>query len=1690
MAFEVEAWWTANYNKYSIRDLQRLPIFHRFVQIHYPFERSDDVHHERFYVQTTETEEIDIFEWTDKRSNRFERFQHAKKCNQYHYELRYRDEESPVTIKTWLQGELEWGTVVREYGTFTLQEGWRLEPPIRMYERFTEEQGIRKGFRAGINPLKGDYERWVEDVWEFGSERMFKKQWHKEGESGGETTNMHGDYTWGENWSGTPKRCEKKCWHKDGEHTWGHDTGKEPPRRWDHTWDFTPTEKYEEKVTVTSGRDTGYRYWGSKGDWYKQEWEGVKMLEREDRCEEVISAKLRERLDNLYQQELSSSLSQQQLLILLSRYLPKYTDRVTKLGTEIDSVKVQERKDVNDVLDKLEESRRIGSEQEELIKEMFGGFRDDLEMLVVFNAYFLGAMKDSMMTLEQIGKMIKDDSAYAEYEPKVKEFEEMPGGTVGKGKKGMDLIGELEKVKRQELEKFKGGIPQEEVEKAMETLYQIMVKHDAVSDKIVELTNAEDFKGQLDSMEDQFGQIHENYMQEGDPDKLHQMLNLLLEYQPIHLHLMNRLRGYTKDESNSEIGTINKAVEQTKSAPSLKNTRAKVRSGRPTRETPFQTMENHLNRFVPLLQRLLSSVDSPSSTKETLDTMLKKSVNSAEPVEVILEKTKILADLVPEVTPSIDKHENTLKNTDLNVNSILEWSYPLLEKLPQGQSEIQTRQELIKKSEETDYFPPLLEEKTGLVKSAGGDLGTYLGPRLVLLEKMQGKLGDLDREMKRFIPQYDLALKSLGTPEATRQPLRSLSTSLESVENPVEEMSEQVRVMNEVAGNAQTGIEEHDAVLQKTDESLNVALESGEVFLEKMEGGPEAVAHRKRLISESSSTDYFPPLIFLKSKNLREYGPPLTQYLTSQLQGGDKLQGVRADLNKFVPLYVVHLKSVGVPKEVVETAEGLQRQEENTETLGSDVADQAKGLLSVATDAQESISIHTQALQTSDSNINQYFQDTFPQFEQMEGAEEVIIQPRKELIERSAEEYLVPVILEKTEQLKDHSMELGLMMEEMQTETTTQVDTLSRELSDRALLLDDLRRRIRDLERTISILEPDLEEARRYKPLFEDKDQEVTRLSIDLKKLSLQHSDLALEMTALKDQLDKLTSEIEPLREFKRNSVDMVTENERLTNILKSYEAMLGDEKSQFDEVLGRLNDELAKKEAELRDLRDEIEKLKRELEVKEREKRRQLMLRIISALNMTIKTEKSGTFMAWKLEANMPEEYPKETILENYTNPADFLDEELSEDVLSQFRDTESPLISERTHLLTSNVITKHWKLSALKFEKPASPIDTFDFWLSLVSAMHSAALDDFKAEKRPLVFPEFTLEYLFKTFTSTAVVRSKLAGNLPGLYKQFEQGNPLAVVIARMVNLYSGQPLGLEGQVVVAAFRKEFQMLAEEYEKERSGTNPIAPSELSLTGGMVRVESVMEKFYTLFEDPEFFVEHWIRYLQPQKMSKLDFVLSLIHYSLLSSHIDPSDFWTSITDSSDTIDLSSFSSQVRSSLKLSTRLLQEILSTSTITKDYFLQKQSIDPDKWVVTLGGFLMGVTEAYMAKIRRAAVVLRDLHKESGVEVIDKDTFGQKVLSLDSTVSQEMITRLYEEALPLSASTSGLDVSAFIRILLRYPYGPLAKYPLGVAELGKFWEWHAKEYDLMLGTKLTTSTTTTTKTVKVVKKIVKKT
>lgn len=350
MASESEAWWRFRYSQYSIKDLQKLPVYHRFLQLHYPYERTNSQRSERYTV----SEAVDEFEW--KEEGRWERFAHRKEEQQYQYTCRFQDQKSAVTVESWKAEDKDWGTVTKHFEGWTLVEGWKVQPTERTYERFVEEQGIKRGMKCGV---KEDGERWVEEIWSQEGENTVKRSWELPTSSGGESHSSQGDYEWGEQWTSDSAGSSQKCWHQEGCHTWGSAQGRHGrDETWEHQWDCETSCKFDQKVVYRAGKAQGYRYRSKGQDWCKEEWEGLEP--------EPHTLHFAGRISCLLEREYAGALAANRNLKLLLLQTQGKSDQIADIERKLANMRISPSSEVPLLLSQLEELRTLQDQQESL----------------------------------------------------------------------------------------------------------------------------------------------------------------------------------------------------------------------------------------------------------------------------------------------------------------------------------------------------------------------------------------------------------------------------------------------------------------------------------------------------------------------------------------------------------------------------------------------------------------------------------------------------------------------------------------------------------------------------------------------------------------------------------------------------------------------------------------------------------------------------------------------------------------------------------------------------------------------------------------------------------------------------------------------------------------------------------------------------------------------------------------------------------------------------------------------------------------------------------------------------------------------------------------------------------------------------------------------------------------------------
>ena len=330
MASESETWWSQHYTGYSIRDLQALPIFNKFIAMHYPFERASDERSESFASAGT----IDTYEWSALDTKEGEKFTHDRSNDLWHYEHRYHDKDAHVTVRSWLSPEAEWGEVDQHFLDYVIKENWKLQGSVRHYERVTEQGGEKRGIKTGWLLRKRAWNTGLKLIGKRRAKASLRRSGSAPEPVEGKTSTTV-ETTGGEKFgTESGEHTEKKSWHTRGDKDWGNVHGEACGKIWDENWDISKAKRSEEKLTQDGDRRRGFRYLREGPDWYKQEWDGLAILGVQEGVEKLQEAGVRQVLDEVSSNSHDSVLKGEHTIEMLLREAPHFADEVEDLKKE------------------------------------------------------------------------------------------------------------------------------------------------------------------------------------------------------------------------------------------------------------------------------------------------------------------------------------------------------------------------------------------------------------------------------------------------------------------------------------------------------------------------------------------------------------------------------------------------------------------------------------------------------------------------------------------------------------------------------------------------------------------------------------------------------------------------------------------------------------------------------------------------------------------------------------------------------------------------------------------------------------------------------------------------------------------------------------------------------------------------------------------------------------------------------------------------------------------------------------------------------------------------------------------------------------------------------------------------------------------------------------------------------------
>lgn len=473
MASESETWWEQQYTTFSIRDLQLLPIFNRFVSMHFPFERSTGQRSESFKVEGT----VATLEWSDTVADEGEKFSHDTSTDEWCYEHRFQGPETHTIARTWLSPQAEWGEIERKYFNYVLKESWRLKGSTRKYEKSTIQGGETRGNRVTTLPAQGGMELWTETFWEKDGESEHEKLWERPGAKGGETKHSRGDYWWGEVWHQTGQHVEKKSWHTRGDKDWGHVHGQAPGKVWDEKWDISKDKRDEEKLTHDGDRIRGFRMLRNGPDFYKQEWDGLAILGVEEGAERLKTAEVRQDLDEICTSGHDVILKSEHSLELMLADAPQFREEFEELRRERVAIPKPNSQDVDALLTAIRAERDLSNRQEMLKQRMATETHTMHAKCSEIHSQLEQLLLTSQQGLTHLSDTLQSESARKDADDWNNDLSALISkrgiSTFARAKAYIDAMKKLEKVKWEYLSQVTGSMSPEDSDKTQTALGQV-----------------------------------------------------------------------------------------------------------------------------------------------------------------------------------------------------------------------------------------------------------------------------------------------------------------------------------------------------------------------------------------------------------------------------------------------------------------------------------------------------------------------------------------------------------------------------------------------------------------------------------------------------------------------------------------------------------------------------------------------------------------------------------------------------------------------------------------------------------------------------------------------------------------------------------------------------------------------------------------------------------------------------------------------------------------------------------------------------------------------------------------------------------------------------------------------------------------------------------------------------------------
>ena len=603
-----------------------------------------------------------------------------------------------------------------------------------------------------------------------------------------------------------------------------------------------------------------------------------------------------------------------------------------------------------------------------------------------------------------------------------------------------------------------------------------------------------------------------------------------------------------------------------------------------------------------------------------------------------------------------------------------------------------------------------------------------------------------------------------------------------------------------------------------------------------------------------------------------------------------------------------------------------------------------------------------------------------------------LVKPQQEVEYEEVEE-----VVEVTED--EQIQEMIVQIEDMENRLHVQEDQIT-----------GLKKQLVTKDRQLQAANEELKDLRRSVEVFDARDEELTQTKIALKQSRIELSDKILLLQQTQTTCAQLEKDAKLVTNLQQKVSILERENASLQHALESLQRV--SQPSEVTSQLKSLRDAAKLAEDQLKTQNECISKLTANSKIEHEKRNKQLLLRLVSAISGTLKTERTRTFLVWKVRSEAP------------ISDWDYRDmrkrPSLSTNLKLRGDDLKGKWILEADLMLKKRVIEENELITRLdKSEICTNSLlelsEMYEFMETALNTKFTSDLSLLEQEKTPKSVSSYLLDLILQENEGNKHLADEfLSRFLSTLYSQYRLNAPMAVLYSRLLGLFHSNPVILPISVLYLKFNAKFNDFSQEKFIPQPGNREL------LCGKAVSLDGILAVLgQELAADASSF-EWFLSEMKPRGVKAAEYVCELGKFYAKSRNMTEIEYFWTLFNGKSKVNCEEFGN-LAGNLAVSKEILvecfEEISENGEITKDLLsshinsVKKQY--PTGIPITKSEFLSGILSGCEASLQTVLSSISNQVKSPKEDPLSEAEFSEYVRRMSSDLDSDQVEAMYREA-----------------------------------------------------------------------------